>query len=154
VGPLAEVVDGLRKEISSLKASETRHEVERDAELLAVAYGRLEEAHPDYAQVAADPDFLGWLGSQPKGIQGLANSYDPHEVSLALQLFKTERGAATQASGGAGQGGNGGTATGDRRERQLEGLRDAPSRGAPPQRECRTISVRRSRSGAKGPPKP
>jgi hypothetical protein len=131
VGPLAEVVDGLRKEISSLKASETRHEVERDAELLAVAYGRLEEAHPDYAQVAADPDFLGWLGSQPKGIQGLANSYDPHEVSLALQLFKTERGAATQASGGAGQGGNGGTATGDRRERQREGLRDVPSRGAP-----------------------
>lgn len=130
-GPVVEVVQDLRKQVAGLTASATRHEVEQDAAALAEAYGALETAHPDYQEVAADPNFHGWLGSQPKGVQALANSYDPTEVSLALQLFKTERGAAAHATGGAGQGGNGSTATGDKRERQMEGMRQPPSRGAP-----------------------
>src|SRR4051812_46688792 len=94
VGPLPKLVTALTAKIDRLEASATRHQVNEDAEALAQAYGALESAHPDYAEVAADPKFREWLGSQSGGIQSLANSYDPSEVSLALQLFKTESGAA------------------------------------------------------------
>lgn len=132
IGPVAEIVQELRTKIDGLEASATRHEVDRDAEALTQAYTALEAAHPDYQQVAADQAFHQWLGEQTTGVKALANSFDPKEVSLALQLFKTERGAVSGASTETSEGGNGGnTATGDRRERQLEGMRQAPSRGAP-----------------------
>lgn len=131
LGPLPELITGLRKEIGELKASATRHEVDQDAQQLTQAYAALEAAHPDYEQVAANPAFHDWLGKQPQGVQALANSFDPAEVSLSLQLFKAESTAASAASTGAGQGGSGSTATGDRRERQMEGLSQTPNKGAP-----------------------
>jgi hypothetical protein len=131
LGPLPELITELRSKIGKLEASATRHEVDQDARALEEAYGTLEKAHPDYREIAADPKFAQWVGQQPQGVQALANSFDPQEVSLSLQLFKAERSAGSQASRDAGEGGDGGTATGDRRKRQLEGSRQAPSRGAP-----------------------
>ena len=131
LGPLPELVKDLRKQVETLTASATRQEVDRDAEALTEAYKVLEDKHPDYKEIPAKPEFIEWFGKQTPGIQALVNSFDPHEVSLALQLFKTESGASSQATGEGGEGGDGSTATGDRRERQLDGLRQAPSRGAP-----------------------
>jgi hypothetical protein len=129
LGPLPDLVQDLRKEIDGLKASATRHEVDQDAKALEDAYANLAEAHPDFEEVAGKPEFNDWLGNQPKGVQALANSFDPQEVSLALTLFKTEAGTVTTPSGDRGEGG--GTATGDRRTRQLDALRQPANRGAP-----------------------
>lgn len=132
LGPLPDLVKGLRKELDGLKASATRHEVDQDAEALAEAITALEGKHPDFAQIAEDPKFhTEWLGKQPKSVIELANSNDPQEVSLVLTLFKAESGTLAQASGASEEGKPGSTASGQRRERQLDGLRDAPSRGAP-----------------------
>lgn len=131
VGPVAEVVQELRKEVATLKASATRHEIDQDAEALTKAYEALETAHPDYKEVAGDKAFHDWLGGQPKGVVALANSFDPAEVSLALRLYKTESGATSEAPTDEGKGDQGSTATGDKRERQMDALRQAPSRGAP-----------------------
>lgn len=133
IGPVAEIVQDLRKEIAGLKASETRKQVDNDAAQLTEAYGQLEAKHPDYKEIPAKPEFAEWFGKQSAGIQALLNSFDPNEVSLGLQLFKTETAAKTSSADttGEGKGGDGGTATGDRRERQKEALRQTPDRGAP-----------------------
>jgi hypothetical protein len=132
VGPVAEIVQELRKEVEGLKASATRHEVDQDAQARAEAFAELEKAHPDFRDYNEQNEkFVEWFKEQPAGVQALANSFDPKEVSLALRLFKAEGAAASDASTEAGEGGNGGTATGDRRERQMDGLKQAPNRGAP-----------------------
>lgn len=131
IGPLHEVVTDLRKQIATLEASPKRHEVTvEDAEAMAEAYDKLAEAHSDYQEIASSPGFSTWLGGQPKSVQNLANSYDPQEVSLALTLFKAESKVSSEATTEESEG-KGGTATGDKRERQLDGLRNPTSRGAP-----------------------
>jgi hypothetical protein len=137
LGPIPEVIAELRKEISTLKASSARSEVNTDAEAMAEAYGKLEAAHPDFRDYNENnQQFVDWFTKQSSGIQALVNSQDPAETSLALQLFKTEHGIASSAKPAAdttdaGEGGNGDTATGDRRARQLDGLTNAPNKGAP-----------------------
>lgn len=132
VGPVADVIDELRSEVAGLKASATRHQVDTDAAALTEAYATLESNHPDYRDIPAKPEFAEWYGKQPKGVQALFNSYDPQEVSLALTFFKTETAAtsSSEASTETDKGGDGGTATGDKRERQLEGLKQPVGRGA------------------------
>lgn len=137
VGGLAEALGEVAKDISSLKASETRKQVDADTEALTEAYGRLADKHPDFRNYNAENEqFKAWFMEQPKGVQALVNSMDPDEVSLALQMFKTANGIETAKptaddTTGAGKGGDGDTATGDRRKQQLDGLRDAPNAGAP-----------------------
>lgn len=131
VGPVAEVVADLRKEIADLKASATRHEVDQDAAELTEAYAKLEEKHPDYAQVAGSQEFQAWAGKQEPKVLALLNSYDPEEVSLGLQLYKAESKASSTVAGEEGQGGDGSAATGERRQRQLDGLKQPTARGAP-----------------------
>jgi hypothetical protein len=130
LGPLPDLVRDLRTEIDGLKASPTRETVsEDDAEAMAEAYDQLEGKHPDYKEIAGSPAFAKWMGAQPEKVQGLVNSYDPQEVSLGLTLYKAEAGILPKPPEG-DAGGNGGTATGEKRERQLDGLRQAPNRGA------------------------
>lgn len=131
VGPLPEIVKELRKQIGDLQASATRHEVDTDAAAMTEAYKELESKHPDYASFNdQNAAFVEWFGGQPGNIQALVSSFDPKEVSLALTLFKTESGLTTGGAGD-GQEGEGGTASGDRRKRQLEGSKDVPVRGQP-----------------------
>lgn len=131
LGPLPELVKGLRKEIADLKASPTREAVsDDDAEAMAEAYDQLEGKHADYKEIAGDPEFAKWAGNQPKSVQALVQSFDPQEVSLALTLYKAEAGIALKPPGDDEEG-DGGTATADKRKRQLEGSRQVASRGAP-----------------------
>lgn len=131
VGPVVEVVAAMKAEIDKLQPSEKREAApvtDAEVEEAARAYDALGEKHPDYAQIANDPEFFnGWLGKQSPKVLALANSNDPEEVSLALSLYKAERGAPTQP--GSDEGGKGGKAEG-RRQRQLEGSRQPAAKGA------------------------
>jgi hypothetical protein len=137
LGPVPELIAELRSKINKLEASSARSEVNTDAEAMAEAYGKLEAAHPDFRDYnETNQQFVDWFTKQSSGIQALVNSQDPAETSLALQLFKTEHGIASSAKPAAdttdaGEGGDGDTATGDRRARQLDGLTNAPNKGAP-----------------------
>jgi hypothetical protein len=132
---LQEVVADVRREIDSIKATAEKVETDLDAKEMTAAYQTLEQAHPDYAALAADKDFLGWVGDQPDSVIALANSWNPREVSLVFTLFKAERQAAQAGTSGDGGnaddgGANSNDATDARRKRQLEGSRDAAGRGA------------------------
>lgn len=131
VGPVAEMVEALKAEIATLKASPQREQAvsDADAEVMAQAYDTLAQDHPDYQYIAALPQFQQWAEAKPDSVKGLVNSFDPAEVSLALTLFKAEAGLAGAAGGQSGQLGS--TAASDKRQRQLEGSRDTRSRGAP-----------------------
>lgn len=131
VGPVAQVVEALKAEIAELKASPQREQPavsDDETEAMAQAYDVLAQDHSDYQQIAVSPEFQQWAMAKPGSVQGLVNSFDPAEVSLALTLYKAEAGLARAAEGEAGKPGS--TAD-DRRKRQLEGSRDTPSRGAP-----------------------
>jgi hypothetical protein len=131
VGPVAELLTDLRKEVSELKASATRHEVSEDAAAQTEALAELERSHPDFRDYnETNEKFVEWFKEQPAGVQALVNSFDPREVSLGLQLYKAESNAASGAVKEEGEGNNS-SATGEKRERQLDALRDAPNSGAP-----------------------
>lgn len=134
LGPVAEILADVRAEIASMKGTVSAVQEELSAAEEAEAYEELASAHPDYNDTALITNFEAWLGSQPKQIVELANSFDPREVSLSLTLFKTERSAAIASQTGEGgdqQGQQASTATDTRRARQLEGNRSIPNRGAP-----------------------
>lgn len=130
-GPVVEAVKALQAEIATLKASPNREEPavsEDETEAMAQAYDALGKDHPDYQQIAVSPEFQQWATAKPGSVQGLVNSFDPAEVSLALTLYKAEAGLARAAAGETRQPGS--TAN-DKRTRQLEGSRDVPARNAP-----------------------
>lgn len=133
IGPVADVIDELRAEISTLKASATRHQVEEDAEAITAQLAELESKHKDYREYNGEnPDYVEWFSQQPANIQSLANSFDAREVSLALTLFKAERGISSDAGAEPTKGeDDAGTAQGDKRRRQLEGSRQVSTRGVP-----------------------
>jgi hypothetical protein len=126
-GPLLDQIAALRSEIDGFKPSLTKADDDRVAAEYAVQFEALEKQHPDFATLAADKDFLGWVGAQPKKIQEAANSDDAREVSSALTLFKLEREAATKAADPPAA-----VPKPDaRRQSQLDGGRAATSRPAP-----------------------
>jgi hypothetical protein len=80
-----------------------------DAELeqRAKGYAAITEAHPDWQQLTATPQWNEWMSKQPPGVQALADSPDPrdaiHLISQAKQALKTADVAATAALKSAGQ---------------------------------------------------
>ena len=133
VGPIAEILKDVRAEIAAIKGTVSAAEEEVSAQELEIAYEDLQAVHADALDLAEDPNFIAWIGDQPKQVIELANSFDPREVSLVLTLFKTERSAATASPTGAGSdtGHKESTATDAKRQRQLEGSKVIPNRGAP-----------------------
>ncbi len=134
VGPIVEALKEVRGQIDKIgKTATTKAEVDADAAEITASLGLLEKVHPDLKDHGPGSDFDKWLTEQPEKVIGLANSYDPREVSLALTLFKTERSAAiaSQTGEGGDKGQQGSTATVDKRARQLEGSRAVTNRGAP-----------------------
>jgi hypothetical protein len=130
-GPVVEAIQAMRAEIAALKPSAQRDEApvsDADVEAIAVAYDTLAQSHPDYEQHGPGSAFDTWWKTQPDPVKGLANSFDPAEVSLALSLYKAQAGLTRAVAEDPGK--RDGTAS-DRRARQLEGSRDTPSRGAP-----------------------
>lgn len=132
-----DVVGAIPEEIADLKAQlvEIGNAIKpiresQDAQQHTQAYVELEAKHPDFRNFIGNETFVGWIESQPDGIQKLVNSYDPSEVSAVLTLYKMENSATSQQSA-ADQGGGQKSATEAKRERQLDGSKAVSSRGAP-----------------------
>jgi hypothetical protein len=129
VGPLVEVIADIRKEIGKLSNRVEPIADENDTAMLTKAYADLETAHPDYRQYVGDKNFDAWVADQPANIQQMANSMDAREVSLTLTLFKAERQAAMAGSDAGHKPNN--DANEKKRERQLDGSKHVPNKGAP-----------------------
>lgn len=115
-----ELID-LRGRVAPVTAAEEEREV-------AAQQADLESKHPDWRGYAPGQNaaFDGWLNAQPQSVQKLAGSWDSREVGVALTLFKTEQAEAMRNAGGAPPKND--TATGARRQRQLDGGRVVGSR--------------------------
>lgn len=135
IGPAKEIIDELRQEIAALKPQLEKVSTDADAAEVAAAYDALAEAHSDYAELAADKDFLGWAGDQTEQVRALLNSWNPRDVSLVLTLYKAEKAAAApnvaEPEPAPAGDGKGESETDAKRRRQLEASRATPSRGAP-----------------------
>lgn len=134
--PILELLEAQRAELNQVRTAVTEVTAERQEAMIAAETRALEERHPDWRQVAASPDFAGWLEVQPPNIQQLAGSWDARESSIALTLFKTEmaeaRGQQPAATAPvATQPAATTAATGNRRSQQLDAGRDVRSRPAP-----------------------
>lgn len=64
----------------------------------AVAYGKLEAAHPDFNEIAISQDFIDWTESQPKYIHDAlyVNETDAESAIRAVDLYKADRGLTKQ----------------------------------------------------------
>lgn len=124
VGPFVEIITAMKSQIADLSKTVQPIADDRSEAELTEAYGVLAKAHPDYAQIAADPSWTGWIEHQPEEIQRLATSFDPEHVSKTLDLFKLERSQATGTTPV-------NTATEEKRKRQLDGGRDVPTKNIP-----------------------
>lgn len=122
VGPFVEIITAMKSQIADLSKTVQPIADDRSEAELTEAYGILAKAHPDFAQIAADPSWEAWIEDQPEEIQRLATSFDPDHVSKTLDLFKLERAQAAPAVD---------TATEEKRKRQLESGRDVPTKGVP-----------------------
>ena len=134
VGPIVKRLEAIQGKIDAIDlTSTTRDEVNADAEEMTQAFATLERDHPDFMQIAQDQNFENWKSAQTPKVQALSESYDPGEVSLVLTKFKAERSAAMAMQSGqdSDQGIQEGSATDDRRQRQLEGSKAVTTRGAP-----------------------
>lgn len=125
VGPLKELVEQMGKKIADLSQQVEPISERQSQSELQEAYSLLAEKHPDFADIAQDAKFSTWIAEQTPGVQGMANSFNPDEVSLVLTLYKSEAGIEQQPVS------TGRTETDAKRGRQLDATRDVPSSGAP-----------------------
>lgn len=135
VGPLADVIAEIRERIGGLETKVDPITEKADDAAMAAEFAKLEELHPDYREIGADPSWDAWLKDQPQPVQQLGSSYDAKNVSLAISLFKAERAAAIQRLNPPAENTTDTdpkpNATDARRERQLDASRQVPGKGGP-----------------------
>ena len=130
-GPLLDELDSARQEIRAL-SERVNPAIDASNEATIQAQERiLADKHPDYREIGASQDFVDWASSQPKAIQGLAQSFDAADVATVLTLFKAERDASK-----GGEPADAGKPPqeqqrDDRRQRQMQGGREVPSKAPP-----------------------
>lgn len=129
VGPLVEAIVDLQARLEDKTPQAPQEEAAPSDEDMAKEYEALATAHPDYVEIGSDPSYAKWVGSKPKSIQALANSFAAEDVASVLTLYKAER-QASMASQEETPGAKTDT-TAHKRERQLEGSRAVLPRGAP-----------------------
>ncbi|MEJ6520326.1 hypothetical protein PQI64_11275 [Shewanella bicestrii] len=54
-------------------------------------FDALASVHPDYQQIAVDPNFHQWVASQPSAVQAMAQSTFADDNIVLLNLFKAQR---------------------------------------------------------------
>ena len=82
-------------------------------------YSMLEQEHPDYAEVAASPEFNQWVQTQPHNVQQMMESDNAGDAAYLLRTYKNEKSPGVQATSELKQ----------RREKQLRQAQNVPSRG-------------------------
>lgn len=133
--PMLELLAAERDKLSAVTQKLETVEGDRQQAFIQQQEALLTEAHPDWRQTVATPDFATWMEAQPQGIQKLAESYDARETSTVITLFKTETGVNAKVEAPAPTPEQ--TATEARRREQLSGgvaikTRPAPVTSGPP----------------------
>lgn len=59
---------------------------------------RLSQAHPDYAEIAADPALERWVATQPRSVQAMYGSRSAEDNIVLLNLYKGATGAASRTT--------------------------------------------------------
>jgi hypothetical protein len=63
----------------------------------AVQFEELAQRHPDYAEVAASPDFTAWTKEAPEDLRMRLHSTEAKDASLVLDYYKREKGLVGQS---------------------------------------------------------
>lgn len=127
--PLLELLAAEREKLNAVTQKLETVEVDRQQAYIQQQEALLAEAHPDWRDTVATPDFQTWMEAQPLGIQKLAESYDARETSTVITLFKAESGVAAKAEAPVATPEQ--NATEARRREQLSGGVAIKSRPAP-----------------------
>lgn len=130
VGAAAEVISDLKAQLAEIGNAIKPIQETQDAAEHTQAYIALEAKHSDFRDFIGNQAFEEWVENQAAGIQKMANSFDPSEISAVLSLYKLEH-SATMQQQDPGNGGAQRSATEAKRERQLDGSKAIASRGAP-----------------------
>lgn len=107
------------REIESLKNSIAPIQAQAQQSFVQQQYAMLEQEHPDYAEIAASPEFNQWVQTQPHNVQQMMESDNAGDAAYLLRTYKNEKSPGVQATSELKQ----------RREKQLRQAQNVPSRG-------------------------
>jgi hypothetical protein len=119
----------VQAQMDAIRQAQTADSQAAQDELMQIGVQHLLERHPDALTLKDDPNFIGWVNSQPKAVQALSDSDDADEVSWLFDRFKLERNAAIQAQQGLQPQGQ--PQPDARRQRQIDAGRQVPSGRTP-----------------------
>lgn len=100
-GPIASAIQGLETRNQTLERQLGQVTGRLSEEDTAAEAERLQEQHPDYGTVAADPRFREWYENQPPGVRQMVERnadaiQDADEAAVVLSLFKQSAGISQQ----------------------------------------------------------
>jgi hypothetical protein len=107
------------QEIEALRNSIAPIQAQAQESFVAQQYQMLEREHPDYAEIAASPEFNQWVQTQPQNVQQMMESDNAADAAYLLRTYKNETSPGIQANSELKQ----------RREKQLRQAQNVPSRG-------------------------
>lgn len=107
------------QEIQSLKQSLEPIQAQAKESFVAQQYQILAYEHPDYAEIAASPEFNKWVQTQPHNVMQMMESDNAADAAYLLRTYKNEMSPGLQATSELKQ----------RREKQLRQAQNVPSRG-------------------------
>ena len=139
-GPIGELIAAQKAELEELRSVTTSLHQERTEDAIAEQATLLEEQHPDWQTVAAEPEFGEWLSGQPRHIreaairnaEAIVDAAEAADVVGRFKAFRSEQGTSAQQESQAGrEAGEGktGTALSGKRRRQLDASASFRSRG-------------------------
>lgn len=132
---IGEALEALRasvsEELAPIKATSEAVVSASEEERISREVEALTTVHSDWREIARSEDWAAWAQAQSPGIQALAGSESAKEVSVALSLFKQEKGIATKTVEAApgGDADTGAAKPDARRQQQLDGGRAVSSKG-------------------------
>lgn len=137
-GPLSKVIGSLQARLERQDKELTAIGSERRTAALREQAAALEEEHPDWQTVAADPGFADWLHGQPRHIQEAAyrnaneivDAAEAADVVGRFKAFRSEKTGNQARQNTAGNGaGPGNSRLAGKRQRQLESAAASRTRG-------------------------
>ncbi|MBV2128164.1 hypothetical protein [Arsukibacterium indicum] len=82
----------------SYQQQQERMQEQQQLEAKQQEYGRLQQAHPDFMDIVADPEFSNWVKKQPAQLQAIAASDNADDAAYVLTQFKRDKGVTKPQS--------------------------------------------------------
>lgn len=134
--PVAKAISALQEQLTRANKELSAIGIERRQTALAEQAQLLAQAHPDWEQIGATPEFVDWVHTQPRHIQEAAyrnadSIVDAAEAADLIGRFKAERGSGSQRTAPAttGQGNSPNNRLSGKRQHQLDSAASARSKG-------------------------